>query len=225
MHLLTTSRSARRRSSTTGPARSSWLASGRSSGRFPVRPDPAGTDRRDDEHRGQDVLAERGLRPDRDPLGRGRSLTGKPRGASTITQQLVRNALLPEMSGRLDGSSASREIIQTIRLTQELPPGIAGKQQIWPPTSTRTSTATRATASPPRLRATSGSPTCPSSTSPRPRSWPGSPSRRANDDLVQNAVEMCSVQTAAGVACPAGKTVLEVPRSPRSSSAAITSSS
>ena len=37
-----------------------------------VRPDPAGPGRRDDVDRGQDVLGERGLRPDRDPLGRRR---------------------------------------------------------------------------------------------------------------------------------------------------------
>ena len=56
---------------------------------------------------------------------------GKARGASTITQQLVRARLLPPEA--FDGSiyeRKAREIIQSIRLTQALPPGDAGKQQI-----------------------------------------------------------------------------------------------
>jgi len=59
------------------------------------------------------------------------ALRGAPRGASTITQQLVRARLLP--ASALTGSSYERkikEIIQSIRLTQELPPGAAGKQYI-----------------------------------------------------------------------------------------------
>ncbi len=59
------------------------------------------------------------------------TLTGKPRGASTITQQLVRARLLP--ASAFEGTTYERkirEIIQSIRLTQELPPGEAGKQQI-----------------------------------------------------------------------------------------------
>ncbi len=59
------------------------------------------------------------------------TVTGNARGASTITQQLVRNRLLPDSA--FAGSTYERkirEIIQSIRLTQELPPGVAGKQQI-----------------------------------------------------------------------------------------------
>src|SRR6478735_3266379 len=59
------------------------------------------------------------------------TLQGKARGASTITQQLVRARLLPPEA--FDGSvyeRKAREIIQSIRLTQALPPGDAGKQQI-----------------------------------------------------------------------------------------------
>ncbi|HVA86950.1 MAG TPA: transglycosylase domain-containing protein [Candidatus Saccharimonadales bacterium] len=58
------------------------------------------------------------------------TLTGQPRGASTITQQLVRARLLPQSV--LTGSPYERkirEIIQSVRLTQEYP-GDAGKQQI-----------------------------------------------------------------------------------------------
>ena len=70
-----------------------------------------------------------------DPLGIVKAgldtLSGNERGASTITQQLVRARLLP--ASAFQGSKYERkikEIIQSIRLTQELPPGEAGKQQI-----------------------------------------------------------------------------------------------
>ena len=58
------------------------------------------------------------------------TLTGKPRGGSTITQQLVRARLLPESA--FSGTVYDRkikEIIQSIRLTQEFP-GVTGKQKI-----------------------------------------------------------------------------------------------
>ncbi len=58
------------------------------------------------------------------------TLQGKPRGGSTITQQLVRARLLPEEA--FAGSTYERkirEIIQSIRLTQAFP-GQTGKEQI-----------------------------------------------------------------------------------------------
>jgi penicillin-binding protein 1A len=58
------------------------------------------------------------------------TINGRERGASTITQQLVRNRLLPQAV--LDGNKYERkvkEIIQSIRLTQEFP-GTDGKQKI-----------------------------------------------------------------------------------------------
>jgi penicillin-binding protein 1A len=58
------------------------------------------------------------------------TLNGRERGASTITQQLVRNRLLPQSV--LEGNKYERkikEIIQSIRLTQEFP-GVDGKQKI-----------------------------------------------------------------------------------------------
>src|SRR2546427_1252078 len=57
-------------------------------------------------------------------------LNGRPRGGSTITQQLVRQRLLPDSA--FAGSREERkirEIIQSLRLTQAFP-GIEGKQQI-----------------------------------------------------------------------------------------------
>ena len=82
------------------------------------------------------------------------ALSGHPRGASTITQQLVRQQLLPPTTSTVDRKI--KEIIQSIRLTQEFP-AIRASSRSSPPTSTSTSTATRATASRPRRRATSGS--------------------------------------------------------------------
>jgi membrane peptidoglycan carboxypeptidase len=58
------------------------------------------------------------------------TISGKPRGGSTITQQLVRAKLLPEWA--FEGSVYDRkirEIIQSIRLTQAYP-GEDGKRQI-----------------------------------------------------------------------------------------------
>ena len=55
------------------------------------------------------------------------TVSGKPRGASTITQQLVRARLLPPSA--FEGTTyerKAREIIQSIRLTQAFP-GEAGK--------------------------------------------------------------------------------------------------
>jgi peptidoglycan glycosyltransferase len=58
------------------------------------------------------------------------TVNGRPRGGSTITQQLVRARLLPPSA--FAGSREERkvrEIIQSLRLTQEFP-GKAGKEQI-----------------------------------------------------------------------------------------------
>ncbi len=55
------------------------------------------------------------------------SMKGNARGASTITQQLVRKALLPPSQSLAERKI--KEIIQSIRLTQEYP-GDEGKQAI-----------------------------------------------------------------------------------------------
>src|SRR5205814_8112695 len=58
------------------------------------------------------------------------TISGRPRGASTITQQLVRARLLPDEA--FAGSVYDRklrEIIQSIRLTQAFP-GDDGKEKI-----------------------------------------------------------------------------------------------
>jgi penicillin-binding protein 1A len=55
------------------------------------------------------------------------ALSGYARGASTITQQLVRQVLLPPTTSTFDRKI--KEIIQSVRLTQEYP-GVEGKQLI-----------------------------------------------------------------------------------------------
>jgi membrane peptidoglycan carboxypeptidase len=55
------------------------------------------------------------------------AVSGTPRGASTITQQLVRQRLLPATTSTIDRKI--KEIIQSVRLTQEFP-GEEGKQAI-----------------------------------------------------------------------------------------------
>jgi penicillin-binding protein 1A len=58
------------------------------------------------------------------------TISGRPRGASTITQQLVRNRLLPaEAFEDTTYERKIREIIQSIRLTEAYP-GDKGKQEI-----------------------------------------------------------------------------------------------
>ena len=58
------------------------------------------------------------------------TISGRPRGASTITQQLVRNRLLPaEAFADSTYERKVREIIQSIRLTEAYP-GDKGKQEI-----------------------------------------------------------------------------------------------
>ncbi len=58
------------------------------------------------------------------------TISGRPRGASTITQQLVRNRLLPaEAFADSTYERKIREIIQSIRLTEAYP-GDTGKQEI-----------------------------------------------------------------------------------------------
>src|SRR5664280_3392602 len=55
------------------------------------------------------------------------TIGGNARGASTITQQLVRQRLLPPTTSTVDRKI--KEIIQSVRLTQEFP-GEPGKEEI-----------------------------------------------------------------------------------------------
>jgi len=76
------------------------------------------------------------------------SLQGRSRGASSITQQLVRQRLLdPDLVQDPERiyERKIKEIIQSIRLS-EVYPGRPARRRSSPPTSTRTSTGTTATA-------------------------------------------------------------------------------
>ena len=98
-----------------------------------LRRDPQGPARRHDGGRGQDLLGERRLRPGR--RSRPRRWTrcaASSRGASTITQQLVRARLLdPELvqDPHRTAERKLKEIIQSIRVTQHFS-GPEGKEQI-----------------------------------------------------------------------------------------------
>ena len=87
------------------------------------------------------------------------------RGASTITQQLVRARLLPESVTGPDSDRylrKAKELIQAMQVTEAFPGEVGQGSRSSRPISTRSSTATARTASPPRRRRTSGSTTSPS---------------------------------------------------------------
>ncbi len=140
------------------------------------------------------------------------TVTGKPRGASTITQQLVRNALLPQDA--LSGSTYERkirEIIQSIRLTQELPPGVAGKQQIMAAYLNQNFYGNQSYGIAAAAESYFGITDLSKLDLAQAAILAGIPQSPSDYDLVQNAQETCLVTVASGSACPAGKTVLEVP--------------
>ncbi len=88
------------------------------------------------------------------------SLRGTPRGASTITQQLVRQRLLSDSGEAVTELSATRKLQARSSSRSASPrptPGSRASSGSWPPTSTRTTTATSRTAWRPRRRATSAS--------------------------------------------------------------------
>ena len=126
------SRSSRNRSSTTGPARRSWPGSATQRREVvtfeeipPILLDAttAIEDKTFWENAGFDPVAIISAGLD--------SLRGNSRGASTITQQLVRARLLPDELVQDPNRTVERklkEIIQSIRVTQAFP-GEAGKQR------------------------------------------------------------------------------------------------
>ncbi len=142
------------------------------------------------------------------------TVTGNARGASTITQQLVRNRLLP--AAAFAGSTYERkirEIIQSIRLTQELPPGVAGKQQIMQAYLNQNFYGNQSYGIAAAAQSYFGITDLTKLDLAQSAILAGIPQSPSAYDLVQNAVETCTVTLATGAACPAGKTVLEVPMS------------
>ena len=142
------------------------------------------------------------------------TVTGNARGASTITQQLVRGRLLPDSA--FAGSTYERkirEIIQSIRLTQELPPGVAGKQQIMAAYLNQNFYGNQSYGVAAAAQSYFGITDLSKLDLAQSAILAGIPQSPSAYDLVQNAVEQCSVTVASGAACPAGKTQLVVPDS------------
>jgi len=140
------------------------------------------------------------------------TVTGKARGASTITQQLVRNRLLPQSA--FAGSTYERkirEIIQSIRLTQELPPGVAGKQQIMEAYLNQNFYGNQSYGIAAAAQSYFGVTDLSKLDLAQSAILAGIPQSPSSYDLVQNAVEKCTVAVATGAACPAGKIQLVVP--------------
>jgi membrane peptidoglycan carboxypeptidase len=138
------------------------------------------------------------------------TLSGRPRGGSTITQQLVRARLLPE-SAFADGREERkiREIIQSLRLTEAYP-GEAGKEEIITAYLNQNfygnqSYGIKAAAHTYFAKELSELTLAQDALL---AAIPQSPTRF---DLVKNAEESCSVNVAEGDECPGGKIVLTVP--------------
>ena len=139
--------------------------------------------------------------------------SGNGRGASTITQQLVRARLLPPSA--FEGSRYERkirEIIQSIRLTQEYPGHVEARRpdhdRLPEPELLRQPELRRQGRG---ARATSASTTCTKLTLAQAAILAGIPQSPTTFDLVKNAEETCAVKVAEGADCPSGKTQLEVP--------------
>ena len=141
------------------------------------------------------------------------TVTGQPRGASTITQQLVRARLLPaSVLNETTYERKIREIIQSIRLTQELPPGVAGKQQIMAAYLNQNFYGNQSYGIAAAAESYFGITDLSKLDLAQAAILAGIPQSPSNYDLIQNAVETCTVPIAAKAACPAGKTALEVPQ-------------
>ncbi|HET7026058.1 MAG TPA: transglycosylase domain-containing protein [Candidatus Limnocylindrales bacterium] len=139
------------------------------------------------------------------------TIQGNERGASTITQQLVRARLLP--SDVLAGSKYERkikEIIQSIRLTQELPSGTAGKEAIMEAYLNQNFYGNQSYGVAAAAKGYFGK-TLDKLDLAQMAILAAIPKSPTNYDLVRNATEECSVTVAAGDDCPAGKSQLVVP--------------
>jgi membrane peptidoglycan carboxypeptidase len=140
------------------------------------------------------------------------SLRGNSRGASTITQQLVRQRLLPAELVQDPGRTAERklkEIIQSIRVTQAFP-GELGKRDIITAYLNQNYYGNQLYG----IKAAAdgyfgvGLDELTPAQAAILAALPKSPS---NYDLVRNAAEHCLVDVAEGATCPANKVQLVVP--------------
>ncbi|MBA2720315.1 MAG: transglycosylase domain-containing protein [Chloroflexi bacterium] len=138
------------------------------------------------------------------------TISGRPRGGSTITQQLVRARLLPE-SAFADGREERkiREIIQSLRLTEAYP-GEAGKEEIITAYLNQNfygnqSYGIKAAAH------TYFDQELDELSLAQYALLAAIPQSPTKFDLVKNADESCSVELAEGDECPSAKVVLTVP--------------
>jgi membrane peptidoglycan carboxypeptidase len=138
------------------------------------------------------------------------SLRGQARGASTITQQLVRVRLLPEAIA--NGPTYERkisEIIQSVRLTQEYS-GDPGKQAIIAAYLNQNFYGNNSYGVAAAAQSYFGK-TLDKLTLAQMALLAGIPQSPGTYDLIRNAVEECSVAVADGADCPAAKVQLVVP--------------
>ncbi len=139
------------------------------------------------------------------------TLRGSERGASTITQQLVRARLLPPSA--FQGSRYERkikEIIQSIRLTQEYGAGLEGKQAIIAAYLNQNFYGNQSYGVAAAARSYFGK-DLKDLTLAQMAILAGIPQSPSTYDLVKNALPTCTVEVAQGAECPAGKTQLVVP--------------
>lgn len=137
---------------------------------------------------------------------------GNERGASTITQQLVRNALLPPSA--FAGGPYERkvkEIIQSIRLTQALPPGVEGKKRIMEAYLNQNFYGNRSYGVKAAAKSYFGIDDLAQLSVAQAAILAAIPQSPTTFDLVKNAEEVCSVAIAEDADCPAGKSRLVVP--------------
>ncbi len=138
------------------------------------------------------------------------TLTGRGRGASTITQQLVRARLLP--ASAFEGSVYERkakEIIQSIRLTQAYP-GREGKEQIIAAYLNQNFYGNQSYGVKAAAKSYFGKDLADLSLA-EAAILAGIPQSPTAFDLVRNAVEECNVEVAADEECPAKERLLVVP--------------
>ncbi|HEX5148581.1 MAG TPA: transglycosylase domain-containing protein, partial [Candidatus Limnocylindrales bacterium] len=140
------------------------------------------------------------------------SLRGNSRGASTITQQLVRQRLLPEDLVQDTGRTAERklkEIIQSIRVTQKFP-GEDGKKKIITAYLNQNYYGNQLYGIKAAAEGYFGV-ELDELTLAQAAILAALPQSPSNYDLVRNATERCTVEIAEGATCPANKTELVVP--------------
>jgi peptidoglycan glycosyltransferase len=140
------------------------------------------------------------------------SLRGQSRGASTITQQLVRARLLPEelvQNGERTYERKLKEIIQSIRVTQEFQ-GLDGKKAIITAYLNQNYYGNQSYGVKAAARSYFGK-TLDQLTPGEAAILAALPKSPSNYDLVRNALEQCDVTPAEGDACPAASSHLVVP--------------